>query len=101
MAKSTPEPSGHLFGVRAFYMLVQHRFEVELFIAVEAGDGRVVVMVLHVLRDHLLRIELSLAEIALEVRGPVDFLVLREIARIAERFIAESALVQCQLRVFA
>lgn len=93
MTKSTPESAGQFLSVRAFDMLVQHRFEMEDFIAIHTRQRFVLIVILHVLCDHFLRIELSLAQIALEVCCAMDFLVLGKVAGIAEAFVAERAFV--------
>lgn len=92
-AKPTPEfSSGHL-RMRAPNMLVKHRFEMEHFVTILTLNRVRIVVILHVLGDHFLRIELALTQVALEVRGTVDFLVFREVAGITKGFVAEGAFV--------
>lgn len=77
----------------AFDVFVQHGFKMEHFVAKSAWNRLVFVMVFHVLNQHTFGVEFSVAQVALKVGGSVDFLVFREVAGIAEGFIAESALV--------
>lgn len=92
VTEPTPE-AGYFSRVSAFHVFIEHRWKMKLLIAIEARYRRIVVVVLHVLCYHLLRVEFSLAEIALEVFGAVDLLVFREVTGIAEGLIAKCAFV--------
>lgn len=101
LAKSTPEFGGLLLPMRATNVFIQHGFKVKHPTAQRALHRRRLVVVLHVLGYHLLRIKLTVAKIALQVRHAVDFLVLGEVARVAEGFVAERTFVDGELRVLA
>lgn len=74
-------------------MFIEHRFEVKHPVAVKASQRSILIVVFHVLRYHLFGVKFPLTQIALEECDSMDFLVLGEVAGIAERFVAESALV--------
>lgn len=92
MTESTPK-SGHFSIVNTFDVFIQHRGKMKLFIAVGARDWRIVIVIFHVLCDHLLGVEFPLTEIALEECCAVNFLVLRKVAGVAEGFVTKCAFI--------
>lgn len=76
----TPEPTRRNLGMRASHMFIQHRLKMEHFVTILTFHRLGFVVVLHMPSYHFLGIELTLAHIALEIGGAVDFFVLRKVA---------------------
>lgn len=93
-AKPAAKSIDHLPRMGHFDMLIQHGFEMEHPVTIITSDGRIRIVILHVLRDHFFRVKLALAQIALEIGDAVDFLVFGEIAGVREGLIAERAFVK-------
>lgn len=75
-AKSASEPTHRRPQMAHLYMLIEHGFKVVGLTAIVARDRRILVVVVHVLGDHLLRVKLAVAHVALIESYAVYLLVL-------------------------